>query len=160
MADGCLTRTLEGDELDGMECGELRTRGGRTNGQTSFGEEGDGRKLTRRTIFMRSSGSVFGSLLEGSILWTTRGKPPVPSFSTRRWLRKSSSRERSRMFMIFVGRHAPLRTEVEPAIAGGMVGREARSGRARRDGMRERRKMERGERRGRGREDGLELGWV
>ena len=93
-------------------------------------------------------------------MWTTRGKPPVPSFSTRRWLRKSSSRERSRMFMIFVGRHAPLRTEVEPAIAGGMVGREARSERARRDGMRERRKMERGERRGRGREDGLELGWV
>ena len=64
MADGCLTRTLEGDELDCKECGEVRTRGGRTNGQTSFGEEGDGRKLTRRTIFMRSSGSVFGSLLE------------------------------------------------------------------------------------------------
>lgn len=45
----------------------------------------------------------------------------MPSFSTRRWLRKSSSCERSRMFMIFVGRHAPLRTE-EDAAGGGMAG--------------------------------------
>ena len=72
---------------------------------------------------MSSSGSVFGSFLEGSILWTTRGKPPVPSFSTRRWLRKSSSCERSRMFMILVGRHAPLRTGADAAAGGGMVWR-------------------------------------
>ena len=49
-------------------------------------------------------------------MWTTRGKPPVPSFSTRRWLRKSSSRERSRMFMILVGRHCPL-SDDELAVA-------------------------------------------
>lgn len=63
-------------------------------------------KLTRRTICKRSLASVLGSLLEGSILCTNKGTLPVPSFSTNRWLRKSSSLERSDMFIILVKRHS------------------------------------------------------
>lgn len=76
---------------------------------------------TRRTISSKSSALVFGSLRDGSILWTTRGTSPVPSFSTRRWLRKSSSRERSRMFIIFVGRHAAFDEDALALAATGAI---------------------------------------
>lgn len=45
---------------------------------------------------------------------------PVPSFSMRRWLRKSSSFERSRTFIFFVARHvsdAPAVDEAERVLA-------------------------------------------
>ena len=60
MADGCLTRTLEGDELEGTVCGDVWMREGRMDGQTSFGKEGEEERHTRQKIFR--------SLLEGSIL--------------------------------------------------------------------------------------------
>ena len=36
---------------------------------------------------------------------------PVPNFSTRRWLRKSSSLERSRICITLVGRHVSVLDE-------------------------------------------------
>lgn len=81
-----------------------------------------GVRLTRLTIAMRSLVGTFGSLREGSILCTQRGTFPVPSFSTRRWLRKSSSLERSRMFMIFVGRHVKGAPRTECEAAAGVEG--------------------------------------
>jgi hypothetical protein len=82
--------------------------------------------LTRRTICSRSWASVLGSLRDESILCTSRGTVPVPSFSTRRWLRKSSSLERSRMFMILVGRHVrtPLVGEALTVAAAGAIAAE------------------------------------
>lgn len=68
-------------------------------------------RKTRRTcrmMSMRSCVLVFGRRREGSILWTRRGMSPVPSFSTRRWERKSSSRARSWTFMTLVERHFVL----------------------------------------------------
>ena len=60
---------------------------------------------------MRSSVLVFGNLLDESILWTSKGTMPVPSFSTKRWLRKSSSLERSRICITLVGRHVSVLDE-------------------------------------------------
>ena len=40
----------------------------------------------------------------------------MPSFSTSKWLRKSSSLDRSLMFMILVGCHCPLSVD-EPVLA-------------------------------------------
>jgi hypothetical protein len=63
-------------------------------------------KRTRCTIAIRSFGSVFGSDLIGSILCTYSGMLPVPNFSTRRWLRKSSSLDKSDMFIVILGAHS------------------------------------------------------
>lgn len=75
-----------------------------------------GALLTRRTMWSSSSALVFGRRRLGSILCTTRGTSPVPNFSTSKWLRKSSSLDRSCMFMILVGRHCPL-SDDELALA-------------------------------------------
>lgn len=71
---------------------------------------------TRRTISRRSWAETFGNLRELSILCTSKGTDPVPNFSTRRWLRKSSSLDKSRIFIIFVGRHVSGSWEVAPCV--------------------------------------------
>jgi len=73
---------------------------------------------------------------------------PVPSFSTRRWERKSSSRARSCTFMTLVERHFVLADlcrwwgEDEIAIKDGIGGREIWEG----EGMGDKEKGERGDR--------------
>ena len=51
----------------------------------------------------------------------------MPNFSTKRWLRKSSSLERSSMFIILVGRHTSVLDEergVEEDEEGAIVPKE------------------------------------
>jgi hypothetical protein len=74
----------------------------------------------------RSPALALGRRLLGSILCTSSGTSPVPSFSTSRWLRKSSSLLRSRMFIIVVGRHEIWEArracgELGAALVGDMV---------------------------------------
>ena len=117
MTHSVLGRTLAFDQLGGKKKSCIKVVGHIRYEMNKISRLEVEMRLTRLTVTMRSLAGTFGSLREGSILCTQRGTFPVPSFSTKRWLRKSSSLERSRMFMIFVGRHvngAPRR-EWEPA---------------------------------------------